>query len=177
MLLPMVLAAFGCRRAGHQKVPSRYECLSDVQFSHHQDTLYLGQKRYSGYAYSCSPAGDTLQLLGYVDGLEEGCQVKRYPGGALQEVRQYSAGKKNGVHTGYWDNGRKKFEFTIVDDFYEGNFKEWSRDGMLTKDFNYIHGMEAGSEKLWWNNGTIRANYVVRDGKKYGLIGLKLCRN
>jgi antitoxin component YwqK of YwqJK toxin-antitoxin module len=179
VLLAAVLGGMGCANGRHDAriVPHRYASLADAAFAHHQDTVYYGANPYSGYAYRLSPTGDTLQLSGYVAGLEEGPQIKRYPGGALQEVRQYSAGRKNGLHTGYWDNGRKKFEFTIVDDYNEGNFKEWSPNGVLIKDFNYVHGMEAGSEKLWWNDGTIRANYVVKDGRKYGLIGLKLCRN
>jgi hypothetical protein len=30
---------------------------------------------------------------------------------------------------------------------------------------------------MWWENGLIRANYVVKNGRRYGLIGLKLCVN
>ena len=38
-------------------------------------------------------------------------------------------------------------------------------------------GYEEGSQKAWWQNGVIRANYVVKNGRRYGLIGLKLCMN
>ena len=67
--------------------------------------------------------------------------------------------------------------FTAINDKYEGEFKEWYSSGLLGKDFHYVKGQEEGSQRLWWDNGTVRANYVIRDGKKYGLIGMKLCTN
>ena len=159
------------------KVPGTYRRTSDAGFCKKQDTLYCVGAKYSGYAYELSDEGDTLLVAGYVDGLEEGALKKWYPNRQLQELRYYAHGQKNGMHRGWWENGNKKFEFHIVDDFYEGNFKEWNHAGLLIKDFNYVHGQEQGSEKLWWDDGTIRANYVVDNGKKYGLIGLKICRN
>ena len=159
------------------KIPAIYKLTSDQGFSRREDTLYYQAKKYSGYAYQLYDARDTALLFGYVDGLEAGAIKKWYPNRQLQELRYYAAGKKNGVHTGWWENGNKKFEFTIVDDFYEGNFKEWNHTGRLIKDFNYVHGQEQGSEKLWWDDGNIRANYVIDNGKKYGLVGLKICRN
>lgn len=158
-------------------VPAVYNLSTDPLFSRSEDTLFYQSKKYSGYAYQLSKAKDTLLLFAYVNGLEEGYQKRWYPNKQLQEVRYYLGGKKNGTHIGYWDNGTKKFEFTIVDDYYEGSFKEWNKEGLLVKDFNYKHGLEWGSQKLWWNDGSVRANYVVKKGKKFGLIGLKICRN
>ena len=58
-----------------------------------------------------------------------------------------------------------------------GEFKEWYFSGLLGKQFHYVNGQEEGSQRLWWDNGTVRANYVIRNGKKYGLIGLVTCSN
>lgn len=158
-------------------IPQVYRQVNDTDFRKQQDTLYYHYHKYYGHVYEMSELGDTILLNGYWEGVEEGEQKKWYSNKQIKEKRYYVQGKKNGLHTGWWDNGNKKFEFTIIDDFNEGNFKEWNRDGLLIKDFNYRHGQEDGSEKLWWNDGTIRANYLVDKGKKYGLIGLKICRN
>jgi antitoxin component YwqK of YwqJK toxin-antitoxin module len=45
------------------------------------------------------------------------------------------------------------------------------------KDFNYKKGYENGSQRMWWSDGKIRANYVIKNGKKYGLLGYKICVN
>ena len=158
-------------------VPTYYKPGNDTELNKRQDTLYIGNSLYNGYIYQLYEKGDTQFIFGYVNGLEEGIFKKWYPNRQIQEVRFYHRGKKNGTCTNWWDNGNKKFEFSTIDDLYEGKFSEWNREGKLIKDFNYRHGQEQGSEKLWWNDGTIRANYVVDNGRKYGLIGLKLCRN
>ena len=179
-ILILLSCVWSCRKAAEPKpivIPVTYRAVSDPDLGRKQDTLYYKADKYNGYVYQLSDAGDTLLLFGYWEGLKEGVLRKWYPNKQLQEMRYYHEGKKNGVHTGWWENGNKKFEFRIVDDLNEGNFKEWNHDGRLIKDFNYVHGHEQGSEKLWWNDGTIRANYVVDNGRKYGLIGLKICRN
>ena len=78
---------------------------------------------------------------------------------------------------GWWPAGNMKFSDTAVDDKFEGEVKEWNSAGLLYKDFHYKNGNEEGSERLWWDNGTVRANYVIRNGKKYGMIGVMLCAN
>jgi len=179
-ILILLSCVWSCRQAVVPKpvvIPAAYLPATDPGLSRHQDTLYYHAGKYSGYVYQLLDVGDTLLLFGYCDGLKEGFLKKWYPNKQLQELRYYHQGKKNGIHTGWWENGIKKFEFRIVDDLNEGNFKEWNHAGRLIKDFNYLNGQEQGSEKLWWNDGTIRANYVVNNGKKYGLIGMKICRN
>ena len=42
---------------------------------------------------------------------------------------------------------------------------------------NYYNGKEQGSQKVWYNNGKIKSNYVVKDGRRYGLLGTKNCTN
>ena len=85
--------------------------------------------------------------------------------------------KKIGKHIGYWENGQPQFEFYFEDGEHHGVAKEWYQNGQTYRTFHYEHGYEQGSQKMWWENGIIRANYVVKNGRRYGLIGLKLCMN
>jgi antitoxin component YwqK of YwqJK toxin-antitoxin module len=158
-------------------VPPTFTNASDKGFANHQDTVYYNENYFTGYRYALYPNGDTASLQSYFNGVEEGSQKKWYPNKQLEETRFYINGKKEGTHEGWWPDGKPKFLFTVYNDEYNGEFKEWYSSGLLGKQFHYNNGHEEGSERLWWDNGTVRANYVIRNGKKYGLIGLKLCDN
>lgn len=158
-------------------VPAKYVNANDSLFNDHKDTVYYGDHFFTGYRYSLYPNADTATIQSYFNGVEEGYQRKWYPGKLLAEERFYINGKKEGTHKGWWPDGKQKFIFSAVNDEYEGEFREWYASGLLGKQFHYIHGREEGSQRLWWDNGTVRANYVIKNGKKYGLIGLKTCIN
>ena len=158
-------------------VPQTFINASDSGFNNHQDTVYYQDKFFTGYRFALYNNGDTAVLQSYFNGVEEGFQRKWYPGKKLAEERFYINGKKEGRHKTWWPDGKPKMEFDAYNNEYNGEFREWYATGLLGKDFHYVNGQEEGSEKLWWDNGTIRANYVIREGKKYGFIGLKLCNN
>jgi antitoxin component YwqK of YwqJK toxin-antitoxin module len=158
-------------------IPANYINAGDSSFTKQQDTIVYQGKYFTGYQFSLYPNGDTESIRGYFNGVEEGLQKKWYPGKKLTEERFYVNGKKEGTHEGWWSDGKPKFFFTLYNDEYNGEFKEWYSSGLLGKEFHYVNGKEEGSQRLWWDNGTVRANYVVRNGKKYGLIGLKICDN
>ena len=158
-------------------VPAVYVNDADPGFSKHQDTVYYQDKKFTGFRVALYPGGDTAQLQSYFNGVEEGEQKAWYPDKQLAEQRFYINGKKEGLHQKWWPDGKQKMYFTAYANEYSGEFKEWYASGLLGKDFHYVNGYEEGSQKLWWNNGTVRANYVIRNGKKYGLLGLKTCIN
>lgn len=158
-------------------VPPVYLPVSDKGFEQRQDTVYYQGRYFTGYRLAYYPSGDTAVLQSYFNGVEEGFQKKWYANKQLAEIRFYINGKKEGEHKGWWDNGKPKFYFSLRDNEYEGEFREWNAAGLLIKQFHYHNGHEEGSQRLWWDNGTVRANYVIKNGKKYGLIGLKLCNN
>ena len=158
-------------------VPANYFNATDSRFNKHQDTVYFGNTFFTGYRYELYPNADTASLQSYFNGVEEGMQVKWHPNKQPAEKRSYVNGKKEGVQQGWWPNGKRKFYFDTYNDEYKGEFKEWYVSGMLGKYFHYVNGHEEGSQRLWWDNGTVRTNYVIRNGKKYGLLGLKTCIN
>ncbi len=158
-------------------VPLVYHNDQDPGFSKHQDTVYYQDKKFTGFRVTMFPGGDTAQLQSYFNGVEEGEQKAWYPNKQLAEQRFYINGKKEGLHQKWWPDGKPKMYFEADGDEYSGEFKEWYSSGLLAKYFHYVKGREEGSQKLWWDNGTVRANYVIRNGKKYGLIGLTICEN
>jgi len=57
----------------------------------------------------------------------------------------------------------------------EGKLREYLPNGTLYREQNYLHGHEEGLQRMWWSNGKLRANYVVKNGRRYGLMGAKGC--
>ena len=158
-------------------VPVNFIMITDIHLNNHQDTVYYEDKYFTGYRYTLYDDGDTAVVRSYFNGVEEGIQRNWYTNKQLSEERFYINGKKEGIQQGWWPDGKQKFYFEAYNDEYDGEFKEWYSSGLLGKNFHYVNGKEEGSEKLWWDNGTVRANYVIRNGKKYGLLGLKTCVN
>ena len=54
---------------------------------------------------------------------------------------------------------------------------EKDNNGNLFHLAHYKNGQEEGVQKLWYENGKIRANYIILNGKRFGLLGTKNCLN
>ncbi len=156
-------------------LPNQYLNHKEQFLSFHQDTLYYQDKKYSGYIYDRFENGDSAFVGSYLNGMEEGVFKKWYRNNQLGEYRTYHSGKKVGKHVGFWEDGQPKFDFNFIAGELHGESNEWYPNGQAYKAFHYKMGYENGSQKMWWENGIIRANYVVRQGRRYGLIGMKLC--
>lgn len=142
-----------------------------------RDTLLHKKAKFSGVIFQLYQNGDTAANIQYLNGMQDGIVTKWYPNRQLMETRNFVNGKKNGMQIAYFENGNKKFEFKAVNDTYEGEMKEWNIDGKLIHLATYKNGQEEGIQKMWYDNGKIRANYVMKNGKRYGLLGTKNCTN
>ena len=112
----------------------------------------------------------------YADGKKEGYEKHWFKNGSKSIVRYYIKGFKSGVHKAWWNDTIFKFEYHFnIKGEYHGMVKEWYKTGQLFRDFNYFNGKEVGSQRLWKADGTIKANYQVVHGERFGLIGLKKC--
>lgn len=111
----------------------------------------------------------------YVAGLRNGWRFYYFPDGKLREARCYLKDRKTGTHLGWWPNGQLRFSKSYVAGLYHGKTQAWYSDGGLALVQNYVNGKEQGPQKFWQENGTLYANYVVKDGRRFGLIGSKPC--
>lgn len=172
----LVLLACHCTKIDPQ-VPKTFIDKSANELSFLNDVVYLNKDKYSGFLYQLYPNKDTFSLEGFLDGKLSGISKKWYPNRQLMERRSYVDGKKHGEQIAYWENGNKRFEFTAENDEYEGQLKEWTMAGKLSHLANFKKGHEEGTQKMWYDNGKIKANYVIVKGKRYGLLGTKNCVN
>lgn len=133
---------------------------------------------FTGRLYQLHPGThDTASLAQYTDGREDGLWQSWYPDGSLHSRRQFSRGAKTGVYEAWWPGGRLQLQYYFQDDEYEGRCREWNSAGLLVKEMHYHRGHEEGSQKWWYDNGKIKANYVITGGRRYGLLGTKNCIN
>jgi len=98
-----------------------------------------------------------------------------HAGGIPATERRYVGGVEDGRHRGWWPNGRPRFDYTYAHGLMTGRALEWFPSGRPYRDFHYAAGHESGRQRMWFADGTLRANYEVRDGRRYGLMGSKGC--
>jgi antitoxin component YwqK of YwqJK toxin-antitoxin module len=133
---------------------------------------------FSGTVYSLADnKKDTVAVGSFVNGKEDGEWRKYFSCGLLMERRFYKLGKKTGIFHGWWPNGYKRLTYHFQNGEYEGNCRDWTDKGVLINDMNYHEGHETGEQKQFYEDGKIKSNYVIKDGRRYGLLGTKNCVN
>lgn len=138
--------------------------------------LLYNDKPFSGKLVSYFNNNQLQFQTQYVNGKKEGTEQHWFNNGSLAQERFYTKGKKTGIHRGFWNNGNLKFVYHFNNKgAYNGSVKEWFKQGQLYKAFNYTNGKENGKQRLWEIDGSVRANYEVVNGERFGLIGLKKC--
>jgi antitoxin component YwqK of YwqJK toxin-antitoxin module len=151
---------------------------SDRNFTQVNGLIYFEEKPFTGFTYSLYPfSKDTAEIAGYSRGKEDGFRRKFYPNHVPKEVRKFDHGRKTGVYNAWWENGNRKLQYFFREDEYEGACREWNMDGRLIREMNYVKGHESGPQRMFYDNGKIRANYIITEGRRYGLLGTKNCVN
>jgi antitoxin component YwqK of YwqJK toxin-antitoxin module len=110
-----------------------------------------------------SPRGDVRTVIG------------RWPSGAIAYERHYVGDLEEGMEIGRWEDGSVRFIYHYAHGVMVGVARDWDRNGQLYRETHYLNGREEGEQQMWWPDGTLRASYVVRDGRRYGLLGAKGC--
>lgn len=158
-------------------IPDRTISADNTSLTKKAARVYLNDSLYSGFIINHFKNGALQSKAGYLDGKLEGESIQYYDNGQLREKRFYKQNRKTDTHLGFWPNGQAKFEYHFKLDLHVGELKEWYASGQAYRFLTYTEGKEDGSQKMWDPDGKIRANYVVKDGHRYGLIGLKNCKS
>ena len=171
-----LLVIFGCIDLDSKEVKSFNVEIFD--FNSKNGIFFKNKTPFTGRVFKLHENGlDTVYIQSYLKGIKNGKFVRFYSKNRIFEKRNYIDGKKEGIHIGYWEDGSLAFEYNLKDDEYNGSLKEWNRNGQIIKSFNYVNGYENGSQKLWFDNGEVRSNYVIKNNRRYGLLGTKNCIN
>jgi antitoxin component YwqK of YwqJK toxin-antitoxin module len=148
------------------------------QFESKNGILFYNSSAYSGKAYTLYPVSkDTFEIKEYLNGKEHGKWTRFYQNNQLKELRYFNNGLKTADLLSWWPNGKKQMVYHFKNNEYEGNCREWNNAGRLIIELNYKNGYEEGSQKMFYDNGKVRANYVIKNGRRFGLLGTKNCVN
>jgi antitoxin component YwqK of YwqJK toxin-antitoxin module len=120
---------------------------------------------------------DGTRITLYKNGMEEGKQTTTSPSGQLLEERFYVAGKKHGIHRGWYPNGKDRFYTHFEADNYIGEHWAWHHSGTPVEYKKYSPQGEILVHKQWRESGQIYRNFVFKDKKELGMRGAKLCNS
>lgn len=120
---------------------------------------------------------DTLSFQQFYNGKEHGRWVKYYSPHQLQEERFFDMGRKVDTLKIWWENGQLQALFPFDTDEYQGECTEWNSHGQMIRRMHYQRGHEEGAQQQWYDDGSVRSNYVIHQGRRYGLLGTKNCVN
>ncbi|SNR16301.1 toxin-antitoxin system YwqK family antitoxin [Tenacibaculum jejuense] len=152
------------------------EVFNTTDFKLVNGELFLKQNLYSGKLTKYDTLNRLKTISNYLRGKKEGQELKYLNDTLKIEERFYTKGKKSGIHNGWWPNGNKRFEYHFnTTGAYNGEVNEWYKNGQQMKAFHFVKGKEEGKQQLWRDDGRIRANFVTKNGDRFGLIGLKKC--
>ncbi|SFZ96326.1 MORN repeat variant [Chryseobacterium limigenitum] len=156
----------------------KYFNFKEINVENKNGLLMSNNILFTGVIYSLYPdTKDTAEVMGFNNGKENGEWRRFYPNKKLKEQRYFENGIKVKTLKEWWENGKMKISGSFLKGENNGEFKEWNREGRLIKLMNYKLGYEEGSQKQFYDNGKIRSNYVIKNGKRYGLLGTKNCVN
>ncbi len=178
MLIALLCGCTNRQTDKHLQKEMRLYNEASIQLQNENGIYTNDHQPFTGTVFSLSPTKkDTLSIGSFVEGKEDGEWRKYFTNGQLMEKRFYSTGKKVGTYTAWWPNGKQRLLYHFAAGEYEGACQDWAEDGTLISEMSYHEGHEEGPQKQWYENGKIKANYIIKDGRRYGLLGTKNCVN
>jgi antitoxin component YwqK of YwqJK toxin-antitoxin module len=173
-----MLLCFSCSQQSKNAATFFTVPADDKNLGQQNGLMLYNEIAFSGTVYQLYyGTTDTAFVNSYNNGKEHGEWKKFYPNHQLHEQRFFVLGKKEGQMIAYWENGKRKLFYNFKDNEYEGTCYEWMPTGILAKEVNYKKGYEEGSQKHFFENGKIKSNYIINNGRRYGLLGTKNCIN
>ncbi len=173
LLLFVTACLYSCKRND----PKQFYNSADPNIKSHRGVTYLKTTPITGVVFTLNNQNDTTALVSYTEGKRDGVEILYYSNGQKRSVRYYAKGWKIGEHQGWHPNGQQSFIYHFTDDMFDGSQREWLENGRLYSDLNFDHGVESGAQRVWYADGTIKANYIVKNNRRYGLLGTKNCVN
>jgi len=75
----------------------------------------------------------------------------------------------------FWPNGKLRRSFDLQDGVRDGEYRTFTIDGKPYELKHFVRGRENGLQQAWDERGQLYLNYVVRDGRRYGMVNAKPC--
>ncbi|MFT3908525.1 MAG: hypothetical protein QM737_03815 [Ferruginibacter sp.] len=136
--------------------------------------LFYRNQPFNGELKEAWPNAKLKSIERYSNGKQQDLSEAFYPNGDRESTRWYNKGEKDSVHTGWWENGNKRYEYHFNKGNYNGMFTEWYQTGKMMQQVMYANGKELYG-KGWRENGKLYMNFVMKDGRRFGMNNSNLC--
>ncbi len=134
----------------------------------------LNKQLFSGCIKENYENGGIKALLSIYKGKQEGWTYEYFEKGQPLNKRYYHLGEKDSIHTAWWDNGNIRFIYHFKNGVYNGSFEEYYYSGKPLKKISYNNGNDSCG-KGWRENGKLFMNYIMKDGRRFGLMNAQPC--
>tara|TARA_B100002019_G_C21241275_1_gene585715 strand:+ start:101 stop:1405 length:1305 start_codon:yes stop_codon:yes gene_type:complete len=99
----------------------------------------------------------------------ESCSSEHYSkGGQLLEQNSFNKGNHSWIHKEFYDNGKLKLKWKVVDDFLHGKYECFFENGQIRASGKYRHGKSSGIHKKWDSKGNLLFCGRFFDGILFG---------
>jgi antitoxin component YwqK of YwqJK toxin-antitoxin module len=109
--------------------------------------------------------------IGFVTGNVRGTA----PNGVLRREGLFKKSMPIGLHRTWWPDGKKQSENYYLDGIPEGEARTWYASGNPYELHSYKKGQESGVQQVWFEDKRLKANYEIRNGRRYGNFGAMGC--
>jgi hypothetical protein len=75
----------------------------------------------------------------------------------------------------FWPNGNLRRSFDLAGDVRHGEYRTFTIDGKPYELKHFVRGREDGLQQAWDERGQLYLNYVVKNGRRYGMVNAKPC--
>lgn len=125
---------------------------------------YFDQKR-EGYWKIYDTEGHLLATDQYSAGRRHGLQTIRFDNGKVSEMITWVDGVKSGEYLKFYPDGSKHTVASYRNDEFEGHYCLWGDDGKVLTEGNYVFGIKVGR---WTQRFSDPDTVVVSNYDKYG---------
>lgn len=102
-------------------------------------------------------------------------RVEKWENGFIRREEHRLNGELDGDVRGWYADGSPAYRYHFVSGVSEGLQEQWYPSGQPLTRFHHHAGHEAGQQQMWNADGTIRSNYVIKGGRRFGLLGTMGC--
>ena len=104
------------------------------------------------------------------DSLFSGKAIETFEQSPTKSVSSWKRGKRHGVTTEYFYNGRKRRIISYENGVREGISREFRITGELLAEETYSDGKLSGPKSEWHPNGTKIMEVEMKEGKPHGTV-------
>ncbi|WP_157963251.1 toxin-antitoxin system YwqK family antitoxin [Algoriphagus litoralis] len=104
----------------------------------------------------------------FKDNLPDGLMEEFYPNGQIKKLVNFSNGKLNGEFFEFSEGGEVLLSGQYLDDFKEGDWNSYYRDGSKKSEYFYLKNLLQGTTKNYFPNGNVAETIPFEEGKLQG---------